>query len=94
MGILTKGHADTISSICKLSNDVIASGSYDSTVKIWRWKQGKCEQTLKQHNFAVLTVCTIDENTIASGSDDCSIMLWNVGKGTMELQIQGHNSWV
>lgn len=81
------GHTDTISSICQISNDIIASGSYDSTIKIWRWSSGKCEKTLKQHHFAILTICTIDENTIASGSDDCSIMIWDIKKGSMVLDI-------
>lgn len=85
---------DTISSICMISEDIIASGSHDSTVRIWKWSSGKCEKILEHNHFAVLTVCKIDENTVASGSDDCSIMIWDIQKGTLINDIQGHNSWV
>jgi U3 small nucleolar RNA-associated protein 15 len=41
-----KGHSDYVRSGCVLSNHLIASGSYDHSVKIWDTKTNECIQTL------------------------------------------------
>jgi WD40 repeat protein len=66
------------------SNDstLIASGSYDGTVKIWNVATGEEEQTLEGHtSFVNSVVFSKDGTLIASGSDDNTVKIWNVATG-------------
>ena len=40
------GHRDIITAFCALSDGLLASSSYDGTVKIWNIESGQCLQTL------------------------------------------------
>jgi WD40 repeat protein len=51
-----KGHGDTITSIATISDDLLVTGSQDTTIRIWQWKQGKCRRVLHGHQLSVITV--------------------------------------
>jgi len=39
-------HQDWITSLLRISDEKIASGSHDKTIKIWNWVEGICEKQL------------------------------------------------
>jgi WD40 repeat protein len=75
----------------------VASGSADSTVKIWQVSTGECESTLTGHPHFVNSVAWNNDGTkLASGSCDRTVRIWSVGSaGTFECQstLSGHSSW-
>ncbi|KAL7940378.1 hypothetical protein V8C42DRAFT_362745 [Trichoderma barbatum] len=64
-----QGHSHGVYSVA-FSHDskLLASGSYDYTIKLWNTTTGQCQQTLQGHSHA-------------SGSYDYTIKLWNVSTG-------------
>ena len=57
---------------------LVASGSYDSTVRLWDAETGACVRTLEGHG-SVFSVCfSPDGRMVASGSDDKTVRLWLV----------------
>jgi WD40 repeat protein len=57
----------------------IASGSGDTTIKLWHTVTGDLQKTLKGHSNLVTTMAfSLDSKQIASGSDDKTIKLWDI----------------
>jgi platelet-activating factor acetylhydrolase IB subunit alpha len=90
-----QSHRDSINCIAfhpKFSS--IASGSDDSTIKIWDWEYGELETTLKGHTRAVRDVDYGDTSSgilLASCSSDLTIKLWNTTDGYKNFRtLQGH----
>jgi len=52
------------------SNDLLASGSYDRTVKIWDVTTGECIKTLTGQKGAVKSLSFSSQDLLASGSYD------------------------
>lgn len=50
----TLKHKDEISCIMNLKNGTIATGSFDTTIKIWEPNTGKCRRILDGHTHVVL----------------------------------------
>ena len=61
-----------------LSNGCFASGSNDSTIKIWERKNENwiCIATLRGHTDTVLSLTILSYNQIASSSSDKTIRIW------------------
>ena len=55
-----------------MSDNLVVSGSYDHTIKLWTLLTGACQQTLRGHTGPVLTVA-FDKNKIISGAADKTI---------------------
>ena len=74
-----EGHGDWVSSVC-FSPDGrrLASGSGDSTVRLWDVETGACVKTLEGHgDDGVRSVCfSPDGRRLASGSGDRTVRLW------------------
>ncbi|RKK63627.1 Vegetative incompatibility protein HET-E-1 [Fusarium oxysporum] len=91
-----EGHTNWVTSVV-FSQDgkLIASGSYDHTVKIWNMATGKEERTFEGHMALVTSVVfSNDGKLIASGSHDKTIKIWNVATGAEERTLKGHTDWV
>ena len=59
--------------------EVLASGSFDDTIKLWNVKTGKLLQTLEGHSISVNSVAySPDGQTLASGSGDDTIKIWRL----------------
>ena len=54
-----EGHTRGVLCLLKLNDEEFASGSGDSTIKIWNWnyKRNVCKYTLKGHTDAVISLC-------------------------------------
>ncbi|MEG4804114.1 NB-ARC domain-containing protein [Microcoleus sp. ARI1-B5] len=74
---------------------ILASGSYDSSVRLWNGQSGKLLKTLQGHTNWVLCIKFSPDGTIlASGSDDSSVKLWDVCTGRGAYTLPGHTGWV
>ncbi|MFM6474924.1 MAG: WD40 repeat domain-containing protein, partial [Dolichospermum sp.] len=86
------GHSDSVRSVAySPDGQTLASGSKDSTIKLWNVNTGNLLQTLEGHSNWVTSVAySPDGQTLASGSADNTIKLWNARTGNL-LQTLGHS---
>ncbi|WP_293083118.1 hypothetical protein [Moorena sp. SIO4A1] len=84
-----KGHRDWVSSV-SFSPDgkLIASGSRDKTIKLWR-KNGTLLKTLRGHRAGIHSVSfSQDGQILASGSEDKTVKLWRKD-GSLIMTLDG-----
>lgn len=76
------GHLFSVASLCySPDGTMLASGSYDKTIKIWSFKTGIGIpiKKLEGHTSQVNSVCiSPDNNRIVSGSFDRRIIIWDL----------------
>ena len=79
------GHTGYVSSVAfSPDGSLIASGSWDHTIKLWRVSDGALVATLTGHTWEVYSVAfSPDGSLIASGSEDATIRLWRVSDGAL-----------
>ena len=72
------GHCGPIWSFDR-NDDLLFTGSYDKTIKIWNVKKGNCLNTTRAHNSWVSSI-KFDKNfnKLISSSWDSTIKLWNL----------------
>ena len=73
-------HTNRIKKICVLENGLIATGSYDSTIKIWKKiSESSLEvvTTLTEHESAVYALISLKNSSLVSGSYDGKTKIWN-----------------
>ncbi|MFB2770574.1 CHAT domain-containing protein [Pelatocladus sp. BLCC-F211] len=74
---------------------ILASTSWDKTVKLWNVTTGQVIKTLTEHTGEVTNVSfSNDGKILASASGDKTIKLWNVATGEVVKTLTGHTSWV
>lgn len=76
-------HTHTVWCLIQLNEELIATGSYDYTVKIWNITDGTVQLTLVNHSNWVTSLLKLNEQTIVSGSQDKTIKIWNVTNGKL-----------
>lgn len=73
----------------------LASGSEDTTIKIWEWEHGELERTVKGHTKAVLDVDfggPRGGTLLASCSSDLTIKLWDPSDEYKNIRtLPGHD---
>ncbi len=73
---------------------ILASGSYDQTVKLWDTNTGECLKTLQGLGGAVWSVAfSPDGHFLATGSDRI-VKLWDVTTGQCVKTLPGHSDMV
>ena len=74
----------------------LASGSWDSTIKIWQPKYAELKRTLTGHTSGVLTLNILPNGNLISASADKTIKIWNLDKGDLRNSLNAHNDsiWV
>jgi WD40 repeat protein len=85
-----KGHTGGVCSVC-VSPDgkLLASGSWDDTIKLWSLPDGVLLKTVKGHAGAVTSVCiSPDGKLLASGSKDKTIKLWSLPEGALLKTVE------
>ncbi|MEH2253492.1 serine/threonine-protein kinase [Nostoc sp.] len=74
---------------------ILASGSWDNTIKLWDVNTGKEIRTLIGHaNWVNSVAFSPDGKFLASGSADCTIKLWQVHTGIEIQTFRGHSDSV
>jgi WD40 repeat protein len=86
------GHTWGVTSVAfSPDGSMIASGSGDKTIKLWRVSDGFLLRTLEGHTDSVSSVAfSPDGSMIASGSRDKTIKLWRVSDGELLRTLEGH----
>ncbi|KAL9124374.1 MAG: hypothetical protein Q9217_006293 [Psora testacea] len=91
------GHGEAILSMAfsPASSSKLATGSGDTTARVWDCDTGTPIHTLKGHTSWVLVVSWSPDDTIlATGSMDNSIRLWNPKTGEpLGPPLKGHTKW-
>lgn len=87
-----RGHTNGV--MCLQFNDhVLATGSYDSTIKIWDVATEEEIRTLQGHARGIRTL-QFDDKKLISGSLDNTIKVWNWHTGDCLRTITGHTGGV
>src|SRR5262245_16852062 len=91
-----KGHTGLVYSVAfSPDGKVLATGSFDNTVKLWDFATGKELHTLKGHTNQVYCVAfSPDGNLLASASQDKTIRLWDPKSGKFLRELKGHGDIV
>ena len=73
----------------------LASGSGDSTIRLWNVRTGRELQTLRGHRNWINNVSfSPDGRTLASSSNDHTIRLWDVRTGRELQTLRGHTHYL
>lgn len=86
-----EGHTNYVSSIAFSSDSkLIATGSFDKTLRLWDVRSGTQLRVLNGHTEAVETAVFSPDNTkLASGSYDKTARLWDVATGALLRVFEG-----
>jgi len=70
---------------------LIASASFDKSVKIWDGKTGKFVTSLRGHVGSVYQVCwSSDNRLLVSGSKDSTVKIWDMKTKKLKIDLPGH----
>lgn len=71
--------------------NLVASGSVDNTLRLWRVKPGNLLRTMRGHPFPVSAVKFSPNGAmLATGSTDGIIRIWNVSDARLLKELTGH----
>ena len=93
---LLTGHTEEVSSIAfNPYGTMLASGSYDNTIRIWDTRTSKLKIALTGHTGRIYSVAfSPDGQTLASGSSDQTVRLWDLHTGKVKATLTGHTGRV
>lgn len=88
------GHHHSVRAIAA-HGDTLVSGSYDSTVRVWKISTGETVHQLRGHTQKVYSVVLDHErNRCISGSMDYLVKVWSLDTGSVLYSLEGHSSLV
>ncbi|NER19785.1 MAG: hypothetical protein F6J96_03305 [Symploca sp. SIO1C2] len=89
-----EAHQSLVTSVSFSPNSkLLASGSWDNTIKIWDLEEGGEPLTLSGHQDSVFSVSfSPDGKLLASGGRDKTIKIWDLEEGGEPLTFSSHQS--
>uniref|UniRef100_A0A667XWD3 Notchless protein homolog 1 n=1 Tax=Myripristis murdjan TaxID=586833 RepID=A0A667XWD3_9TELE len=70
---------------------LLASASFDKSIKIWDGRTGKYLMSLRGHVAAVYQVAwSADSRLLVSGSSDSTLKVWDIKTGKLNMDLPGH----
>lgn len=94
--IIMSGHSAAVLSVSfSPDGSLIASGSVDNTMRLWRVSEGNLLRTMRGHPFPV-TAIDFSPNGIllATGSTDSKLRIWRISDGSLQRTMEGHAGWI
>jgi F-box and WD-40 domain protein CDC4 len=89
-----QGHMHSVRAIAAFC-DTLVSGSYDTTVRVWKISTGELVHRLQGHTQKVYSVVLdYERNRCMSGSMDNLVKVWSLESGTCLFNLEGHTSLV
>ena len=92
------GHKYLIWCVCRISTQILASGSNDKTIKIWNIEDRSIISTLSGHREGVRTLCYVNTGELVSGSWDNSLIIWSKSPESsiysLRQRLRGHKSYI
>lgn len=91
-----EGHTGRVLSVAfSPDGSLVASGSVDNTMRLWRTQPASLLRTMLGHPFPVLTLAFSPNGAqLASGSQDGLVRLWRVSDGAAIRTLTGHSGRV
>ncbi len=87
------GHTSWISAIAFSTDNLLASGSEDRTVRLWH--NNLCQRQLQGYSNGIWSVAfNPTGNLLASGSQDRLVRIWSAKTGELLGSLAGHTSWI
>lgn len=87
-----RGHSNGVMALQFIDN-ILATGSYDATIKIWDLDTCEVLRTLEGHTSGVRCL-QFDDNKLISGSLDKTLKVWNWRTGECMATHTGHSEGV
>lgn len=87
-----RGHTDSVMCL-QFEDNILMTGSYDATIKIWDTETGEELRTLRGHNAGVRCL-QFDDSKLITGSLDRSLRVWNWRTGECISKYNGHTEAV
>ncbi|KAG6019289.1 hypothetical protein E4U41_003309 [Claviceps citrina] len=87
-----RGHENGVTCL-QFDHNILATGSYDTSIKIWNIETGEVIRTLRGHTSTVRTL-QFDDSKLISGSFDKTIKIWNWQTGECLSTLQCHTEGV
>ena len=85
-----EGHTDWVNDVALVDDQVLASCSNDTTVRLWRAASaGQCTYNLVQHTDCVMALATAPQRgLLASAGLSSEVFVWDIPTGTQLSQVQ------
>lgn len=88
-----KGHTNGVMCV-QFDDNILISGSYDATVKVWDIHTGEELRTLKGHTSGIRCLQFDESGKLMTGSLDSTIRLWNWRTGESLRTFEAHSDGV
>jgi len=90
------GHKDIVRAVAITPDgQIMVSGSYDKTIRLWELPSGKLLRTLSGHTHRVTCIATSpDGRLLVSSSYDRTIKLWELPSGELQYTFPRHSGIV
>ncbi|KAI9208937.1 WD40-repeat-containing domain protein [Polychytrium aggregatum] len=87
-----EGHTRQIYGVAiSTDNRLIATASWDLSIRLWLTETGECVKTLEGHSgFIYCVAFSSDTETLYSCAEDMTIMIWSVRTGKAIRSLAGH----
>ena len=82
-------HSGAVNCLIKVTENVIASGSYDNTLKVWNLITRTCVRTLEE-DLPIRCLVKINDSRIAIGDTNYNISIWDLTSGKTIKKLEGH----